>query len=266
MKNAYLKAVFLMALAAFSAPTSANDNADALAQKLQNPVASLISVPIQNNWDFGIGATDAMRYTVNVQPVIPFKLNDDINLITRTIVPIIHAESPVAGGDSISGMGDIVQSFFLSPAKPTTSGIIWGAGPVFLYPSATDDRLGTEKFGLGPTAVLLRQQGPWTYGGLVNHIWSVTGNKQRSDVSGTFLNPFLSYTTSKQTTYSLSTESTYDWERNQWLVPMQAGVSQLVMFGTQPVQFSGSARYYAEVPKGGSEWGLRFSVTLLFPK
>jgi len=124
-----------------------------------------------------------MHYTADIQPVIPFKLNDDINLITRTIVPIIHAESPVPGGSSISGMGDIVQSFFLSPAKPTASGIIWGAGPVYLYPSATDDQLGTEKFGLGPTAVLLRQQGTWTYGGLVNHIWSVTGNKQRPDVS-----------------------------------------------------------------------------------
>lgn len=266
MKIAYPKALFLLALAAFSISISANDDADALAQKLQNPVASLISVPIQNNWDFGIGATDAMRYTVNIQPVIPFKLNDDLNLITRTIVPIIHAESPVAGGDSISGMGDIVQSFFLSPAKPTASGIIWGAGPVFLYPSATNNRLGAEKFGLGPSAVLLRQQGPWTYGGLANHIWSVTVDRQRADVSATFLNPFLSYTTSKQTTYSFSTESTYDWENTQWVVPVQAGVSQLVMFGKQPVQFSGSARYYAEAPKGGPEWGLRFSVTLLFPK
>ena len=208
-----------------------------------------------------------MHYTADIQPVIPFKLNDDINLITRTIVPIIHAESPVPGGSSISGIGDIVQSFFLSPAKPTASGIIWGAGPVFLYPSATDDQLGMEKFGLGPTAVLLRQQGTWTYGGgLVNHIWSVTGNKQRPDVSATFLNPFLSYTTSKQTNYSLSAESTHDWERNQWLVPVQAAVSQLVMFGTQPVQFSGGARYYAEAAKGGPDWGLRFSVTLLFPK
>ncbi|MEQ1739875.1 MAG: hypothetical protein ABL884_08210 [Methyloglobulus sp.] len=266
MKDTYPKAVFLTALVTFSIPASANDDADALALKLQNPVANLISVPIQNNWDFGIGPADTMRYTVNIQPVIPFKLNDELNLITRTIVPIIHAESPVTGGSSISGMGDIVQSFFLSPAKPTASGIIWGAGPVFLYPSATDDRLGTEKFGLGPTAVLLRQQGPWTYGGLANHIWSVTGNQQRADISATFLNPFLSYTTSKQTTYSLSTDSTYDWESNQWLVPVQAGVSQLMLFGTQPVQFSGSARYYAEAPKGGPDWGLRFSVTLLFPK
>lgn len=266
MTKTYIRALFCLYAIAFFSSTPANDDADALAQKLQNPVANLISVPIQNNWDFGIGSTDAMRYTVNVQPVIPFKLSDELNLITRTIVPIIHAESPVPGGDSISGTGDIVQSFFLSPAKPTATGIIWGAGPVFLYPSATDDRLGSEKFGLGPSGVLLRQQGPWTYGALVNHIWSVTGNQQRSDVSATFLNPFVSYTTLNQTTYTLSTESTYDWQNNQWLAPLNAGISQLVMFGKQPVQFSGSARYYAEAPKGGPDWGLRFVVTLLFPK
>lgn len=226
MKGATFQALSICAVfVIFTSSLPAKEDDDSLAQKLQNPVASLISVPIQNNWDFGIGPADAMRYTANIQPVIPFKLNEDLNLITRTIVPIIHAESPVAGGSSISGIGDIVQSFFLSPAKPTASGIIWGAGPVFLYPSATDDRLGTEKFGLGPTAVALRQQGSWTYGGLVNHIWSVTGNQQRPDVSATLLNPFLSYITSQQTTYSLSSESTYDWENTQWIVPIQAGVS-----------------------------------------
>ncbi|CAG7856579.1 hypothetical protein MCAMS1_01117 [biofilm metagenome] len=266
MKNTFAIALLAATLITYIMPASAKDDAEALAQKLQNPVANLISVPFQNNWDFGIGPADAMRYTVNIQPVIPFKLNDDLNLITRTIIPISHAESPIPGGDSISGLGDIVQSFFLSPAKPTVSGIIWGAGPVFLYPSASDDRLGAEKFGLGPTAVVLRQQGAWTYGGLVNHIWSVTGNKDRDDVSATFLNPFLSYITSEKTTYTLTTESTYDWESNQWLVPVQAAISQLVIFGSQPVQFTGSARYYAEAPKGGPEWGLRFSVTLLFPK
>jgi hypothetical protein len=215
MKGATFQALSICAVfVIFTSSLPAKEDDDSLAQKLQNPVASLISVPIQNNWDFGIGPADAMRYTANIQPVIPFKLNEDLNLITRTIVPIIHAESPVAGGSSISGIGDIVQSFFLSPAKPTASGIIWGAGPVFLYPSATDDRLGTEKFGLGPTAVAL-----------VNHIWSVTGNQQRPDVSATLLNPFLSYITSQQTTYSLSSEGTYDWENTQWIVPIQAGVS-----------------------------------------
>jgi hypothetical protein len=143
MSNTYALALLATILFLYFTTASAQDDADELAQKLQNPVANLISVPIQNNWDFGIGTADAIRYTVNVRPVIPFNLNDDLNLITRTIVPI-HAESPVSGGSSISGMGDIVQSFFLSPAKPTTSGIIWGAGPVFLYPSATDDRLGTK--------------------------------------------------------------------------------------------------------------------------
>ena len=134
-----------------------NDEAE-LAKKLQNPIASLISVPIQNNWDFGIGAANAMRYTANIQPVIPFSLTKDWNLITRTIIPVIYAESSVPGGDHTAGLGDIVQSFFFSPKEPTSGGWIWGVGPVFLYPSATDDALGAEKFGLGPTAVLLKQQ------------------------------------------------------------------------------------------------------------
>lgn len=121
-----------------------------LAMKLQNPVASLISVPIQNNWDFGIGAADAMRYTANVQPVIPFSISENWNLITRTILPIVYAESPVNGGDSKFGLGDTVQSLFFSPKAPTSGGWIWGAGPVLLWPTSTDDALGTGKVGAGP--------------------------------------------------------------------------------------------------------------------
>lgn len=154
----------------------ADDGDDAqaaeLAKKLQNPIASLISVPLQNNWDFGIGSNDAMRYTLNIQPVIPFGITERSNLITRTIVPIIYAKLPIAGGDDETGLGDIVQSFFISPKEPTDGGWIWGAGPVFLYPSATEDALSSEKFGLGPTVVLLKQQSGWTYGALVNHIYS----------------------------------------------------------------------------------------------
>jgi hypothetical protein len=128
-----------------------------LAMKLQNPVADLISVPIQNNWDFGIGPARAMRYTANVQPVMPFSLTRDWSLITRTIVPVIYAESPLKGGGSAAGMGHILQSFFLTPKAPVGGWII-GAGPAFSYPSATDEALGSEKFGLGPTAVVLQQQ------------------------------------------------------------------------------------------------------------
>ena len=151
-------------------------NAAELAKKLQNPVANLISVPIQNNWDFGIGQTGAMRFSANVQPVVPFSLSERWNLITRTILPIIHTESPTQGGSSMSGMGDILQSFFLSPKEPV-GGWITGAGPVFLYPSASEDRLGGQKWGAGPTAVMLKQNSGWTYGALANHVWSFAGKE-----------------------------------------------------------------------------------------
>ena len=257
------------AQAADAVSSAVNDDKAAaaeLAKKLQNPVASLISVPIQNNWDFGIGPASAMRYTANVQPVIPFSLNDDWNVIARTILPIVYAESPVKGGDDKFGLGDTVQSFFFSPKAPTSGGWIWGAGPVFLWPTSTDDALGVGKVGAGPTALALKQQNGWTYGALANHLWSYAGQGSTADVNATFVQPFVSFTTKKFTTFTLNTESTYDWDNSQWTVPLNASVSQLVKIGGAPVQFSLGARYYAEKPANGPDWGLRFAVTFLFPK
>jgi len=266
------------ALFAQDAATDEKAAAAELAKKLSNPVASLISVPIQNNWDFGIGSANAMRYTANIQPVIPFSLSEDWNLITRTIVPVIYAESPVAGGADKSGLGDIVQSFWASPKAPTDSGWIWGAGAVLLYPSGTDG-LSAHNWGAGPTALVLKQQNGWTYGILANHLWSYaqTGGHGSSDagdasdgsdagINATFLQPFVSYSTKSFTTYGLNTESTYDWSHSQWSVPVNASVSQLLKIGGAPVQFQLGAKYYAERPAGGPDWGLRFAVTFLFPK
>jgi len=242
------------------------DDATELAKKLSNPVAALISVPFQNNFEFGGGPNDdGFRYTLNLQPVVPFGLNDRWNLITRTIVPFIHQDDMI-GDSSQTGLGDILQSFFFSPREPGPGGWIWGAGPAFLYPSATDDLLGSEKFGLGPTAVFLKQEHGWTYGALANHIWSVAGDDDRQDVSSTFLQPVLAYTTKKSTTFTLNTESTYDWENEQWTVPINAMVAQLVKIGKAPVQFQFGGKVYADGPSGAPEWGIRFAVILLFPK
>ncbi|MGE3310706.1 MAG: transporter [Limisphaerales bacterium] len=246
--------------------TSAASDASDLAKKLANPIAALISVPFQSNFDFGGGPSDdGFRYTLNVQPVIPFSLSDEWNLISRTIVPFIHQDDMIGTGTQ-SGLSDTVQSAFFSPKDPTAGGWIWGAGPVFLLPTATDERLGAEKFGLGPTAVALRQTGGWTYGGLVNHIESVAGDGGREDVSATFLQPFITYITPKQTTFVLNMESTFDWKNSQWTIPVNAMVAQLVKVGKVPVQFQVGGRVYAEGPTGAPEWGLRFAVTLLFPK
>ena len=235
-----------------------------LAKKLSNPIASLISVPIQNNWDFGYGSANAMRYTANIQPVIPISLSDDWNLIARTILPVIYAESPVKGGRDAWGMGDVLQSFFFSPKQPV-GGWIMGAGPALLYPSATDSMLGAGKWAAGPTFVVLQQNKGWTYGVLANHLWSYAG-WGNNDISATFIQPFVSYTTKSFTTFTLNTESSYDWNNHQWSVPVNAMVSQLFKIGKQPIQVGLGGKYYAEGPDGGPDWGLRFAVTFLFPK
>ncbi|HVU26651.1 MAG TPA: transporter [Verrucomicrobiae bacterium] len=245
---------------------SSGDEMSDIAQKLNNPVASLISVPIQNNFDFGGGPNDnGFQYKVNVQPVIPFALSENWNLITRTIMPYIYQHDRI-GDTSQSGLGDTTESLFFAPAKPGPGGLIWGIGPDLYLPTATETALGAGKWGAGPTGLLLWQKQGWTYGALVNHIWSFAGSDGRQDISSTFLQPFLSYTTAKHTTFTINSESAYDWENRQWTVPLNAMVTQLLKFGKTPVSFQLGARYYAAKPDGGPDWGLRFSVTFVFPK
>jgi hypothetical protein len=243
-----------------------SDESAELAKKLQNPVAALISVPFQSNFEWGGGpGSEGFKYTLNLQPVIPISLTEDWNLISRTIVPIIHQDDVVPHSTQ-SGIGDIIQSAFFSPAAPSRRGFIWGAGPVLLLPTSTEDFLGAQKFGMGPTAVVLKQQSGWTYGALANHIVSIGGTRSTPDVNATFLQPFLSYTTKTYTTLGVSSESTYDWQGSKWTVPLIATVSQLLKLGGQPIQFQLGPKLYVEGPTGAPDWGIRFAVFLLFPR
>lgn len=243
------------------------DKAAELAKKLANPVAALISVPLQYNYDENLGPADeGSKSVLNIQPVIPFSISEDWNLITRTIVPLIDQQDVPAKGEDESGTGDIIQSFFFSPKAPV-GGWILAAGPVGLYPTASDEVLGGEKWGAGPTVLALQQKGPWTCGLLANHIWSVAGEDDRADISLSFVQPFLSYITKTKTTLGVNTESTYDWENEAWSVPVNATVSQLLKVGPQIIQVSLGARYWADSPDNGPEdWGVRAGVTFLFPK
>jgi hypothetical protein len=254
----------LAAVAVAALPQIAFADAD-LAKQLANPIASMTSVPLQFNYDTGLGPNDTDRWITNIQPVTPFSLGDDWNLISRTILPVISLDAPATGLDDVTGIGDVVQSFFFSPKALTDSGWTWGAGPVLSIPTGSDE-FTADQWGIGPTFVALKQENGWTYGALANHVWGIDPPDDRDAINNTFLQPFLAYTTPDAWTFTLLSESAYDWNEEQWTVPIIGAVSKLVTVGGQPISLQLGGRLYVEGPEGGPDWGLRAAVTFLFPK
>lgn len=241
-------------------------SAEELAKKLSNPVASLISVPFQNNTDVAIGPYNGYRNTTNFQPVIPISISASWNLIARIVLPIISQKNVLGEGSQQTGLSDAVVSAFFSPAAPK-NGLIWGAGPVFLVPVATDKFLGTEKFGIGPTALLLKQTNGWTLGALVNQIWSVAGAKERSEVNQFYLQPFINYNYKSGAGLGLTSETTWNWTAStttSFLVPSVSGVTKL---GKQIVSLAIGPRIQVAAPEGSAaDFGVRAVVVFVFPK
>jgi hypothetical protein len=258
--RAYVLAVLMLGAAT---PAFSQESDEELAEKLANPVASLVSVPFQFNYDCCFKPAGSNRILLNIQPVIPFALSSDWNLIVRTIVPIIDQPSSVTGGPTSFGIGDTTQSFFFAT---TVGGWILAAGPDLLYPTATNRPLGSHKWGAGPTGLILQQRSGWTYGVLANHLWSYGGEGEYPNISSTFLQPFLSYTWPDTTSLTLNMENTYNWTAKQWTVPFNLTTGHLFNLGGQRISLQLGGRLYADRPHDSATWGLRFGFTFLFPK
>jgi hypothetical protein len=242
---------------------AAAQSADELAKQTQNPIASLISVPLQGNWDFGLGDNDATATLLNFQPVVPFAVSESTNLILRVIMPL--TSQPGSDGARINGLGDILVSAFFSPSK--SGRIIWGVGPVMLLPTALDNALGSEKFGIGPTVVVLTQPGKWTFGTLFNQIWSTSGAKDRKDVNSTYLQPFVNYNLGGGLSVGVNMEATGNWNADEhWTAPLLFNVNKVTLLGKRPVSLTMAAGPMVASPTAGASWRFRMAATFLYPK
>jgi len=242
-------------------------SAEELAKIAQNPVANMISIPFQNNFNFDVGPNKATQYLLNFQPVVPITLNEDWNLITRWITPIINQPSPAPGVRSAFGIGDINPSFFLSPAKP--GALIWGVGPTTTLPTATDSMLGAGKYQVGPSAVVLRIQGHFLFGALANNQWSVGGWGPKNQ-NNFLLQPFFNYNLPGGWYLSTSPILTANWNanhRDMWTVPMGGGIGKIVKVGGKlPVNLKLAAYDNVCTPRNASDWQLQFQIQILLPK
>jgi hypothetical protein len=243
-----------------------DEESEALAKKLSNPISDLVSVPFQFNWEQKVGPSELSRFILNVQPVIPFALNSDWNLIVRVIMPFVGQPPLVAGGQPDFGVGDMTTSFFFSPT--TKNGFTIGAGPAFVTPSSYQPTISSGKYSVGPTIVALQQSGPWTYGALWNQVWSFAGDRTRRSVNQMFLQPFLAYQATKTITLTVQSEMTADWNAptDTWTVPINFLIGKLSSFGVFPASYQLGAGVFPVHPAIGPSWKIRAAIVILLPR
>jgi len=236
----------------------------ALAAKVQNPIANLVSLPFQYNYNGGVGEYDRKFPNLNIQPVIPFP-GENWNIISRTIIPINSV--PIGENNSVFGMGDINLSLFWSPAK--ASALTWGLGPIIYLPTASNPEiLGTGKLSLGPTGVIFYKLGNWTMGGVASNAWSVAGDDDREDFNFFFAQYFINYNLGAGWALGTAPIITADWTApsdERWTIPWGLQISKITKLGTRPANLLIGYYHNSEHPTDGPEYQVRIQVNLLFP-
>lgn len=247
-------------------PTEAAEaKATELAKATQNPVADMNSIPFQFNFTSGGDLGDATQSVLNIQPVLPLPINAKWNLISRTIIPVTNLPGP--GGERLTGIADIQEQLFLTPAK--SGGLIWGVGPIVSFPTATNPALETGQFAIGPAFVMLKMSGPWVFGFVANQLWRFAGSETSTEINNFFVQPFINYNLKRGWAISTAPSITASWEApsgEEWTVPLGIGVSKITMVGKQPMNLALQYYHNVERPTGAGADLVRMQFTLLYPK
>ncbi len=262
MKRSLITLISIVSVAtAFAEPEEAS-SAD-LAAAAQNPLASMISLPFQNNTTFDMDPGDETLNVLNIQPVWPFKVSKDWNLITRTIIPIVS--QPDFPNSNREGIGDTSVTGWLSPTKPINNWTV-GVGPVLSIPTATRSSLGADQFGGGVSAVGVYIKKPWVAGALVNNVWGM----ENTDNLNTFLfQYFVNYNLPKGWYLVTAPVITADWNARsgqKWIVPFGGGVGKLIKVGNLPINANAQVYRNVEKPSNYGDWSLRLQLQFMFPK
>jgi hypothetical protein len=261
----YVRAALLLFVATSPQPWAAESGTDttSLAKAAQNPVANMISLPFQNNTDFNFGPKNQTLNTLNIQPVMPFQLNDNWNVITRTIIPVVSQPGIIPGDDRETGLGDTTFTAFLSPSN--SGSLIWGAGPVALLPTNTDDRLGPDEWGAGPSVVLLTMPGHWVVGTLLSNVWDINGDTSINTLTWQY---FINYNFSGGWYLTSSPIMTANWKAEsgeKWTVPVGGGFGRIFHIGNQPINAQFQYFYNLEQPENTGDWSIRAQLQFMFP-
>ena len=220
-----------------------------LAKAAQNPVANMVSLPLQWNYSTGGGLDSSTALVLNVQPVLPLPIGEHWLIVSRTVVPFVSL--PLPNGRQSGGIADIQEQAYFTKTKPGK--ITWAVGPIFSFPTATNFLARTGQWGMGPGAVVLAMPRHWVIGVLANNIWRI-GGEAHGEVLNTFtVQPFINFNLPRAWAISTAPLITSNWSADddeRWTVPIGVGVSKVTHIVEQPLN-SGCSTTITSITREG---------------